>query len=466
MALNEITLIFILFLAHSYATIIIYAKIHGIKYIWNNHYNMMQIKYCIACVFISYLIIDKNISSENFLLFIVLIISISMVSVIFIFQQKICAGLIITNSTLSVLIFTSIKLSQHPNFYIGYAPLFISSAIALYRIFAPDDRFKGEGFLTRLVIAIPCATTLVLSVHGLASNQQLQNELLRLTSTTGSPSLPYQTFIMTVLLPVASLLTLASVPLITASHLHKSIKAQFKELIETREQLEKALSEQQKTAAMLSHEFCGPLASISAACQLIEYSGKLYDKELYNEIDRIKRTTNRLAQLSENWLTDGFTGPSTSRTITAAASLREVLSELSTEYQCTLHPPSTNTKIAGDQNTLFIAFSSIIENARKYSGPDGTIEIWCETHSKFKNMMKVRKTVAVYISDNGPGLTPGEEKRIFNKHYRSPRNKDKNGNGMGLYIAKSCIESLNGKIHACNNNKKYGCTFKVVLPIK
>jgi two-component system sensor histidine kinase KdpD len=57
----------------------------------------------------------------------------------------------------------------------------------------------------------------------------------------------------------------------------------------------------------------------------------------------------------------------------------------------------------------------------------------------------------ITVIDQGPGISPDEIERIFDKFYRGRRGRDKaDGTGMGLAIAKGIIEAHGGKIHAEN----------------
>lgn len=465
MVLKENIILISLFIFHSYVTITLYANKNGILDIWSNHYNRTQIKYVVYSSFIL-TAMTGTANNELYKIYAIIItISISINSCIFIYHQVICAGLIITNSALSGLLYISTIRYHDPTYYTGHIALIICSIICLYRILGPDERFERSDLPARLFIGSPCIAILILSTDSMLNSAALQDEFWRRLNTIGTPAAPYPSLIINELIPIAAFSILASIPLITAFYIHKVIKLRLHELSETREKLEKALIEQQNTTAMLSHEFCGPLASISAACQLIEYSGKHYDEELYTEINRIKRTTNRLAQLSESWLTDGFARLSSSSNTTETFSLRDLLGELATEYRCELSPPPMSARFSGDRNTLLIALSSVIENARKYSGPQGKVEIRCETQSNVEHRMKSKRKAEIYITDDGPGIEPGHEEKIFEKYYRSKSTKHKKGNGIGLHIAKSCVWSIGGTIIAYNNKKTDGCTFKFTIPL-
>lgn len=68
--------------------------------------------------------------------------------------------------------------------------------------------------------------------------------------------------------------------------------------------------------------------------------------------------------------------------------------------------------------------------------------------------------VVVHITDNGPGISPEFQSKIFDIHFTTKRQ----GSGMGLGICRVLIEMLDGDIQVCNHNDKGACLmFK--LPI-
>ena len=71
-----------------------------------------------------------------------------------------------------------------------------------------------------------------------------------------------------------------------------------------------------------------------------------------------------------------------------------------------------------------------------------------------------RICVIVSIKDNGTGIDPEIEPRLFTKF----ATKSESGLGLGLYISKSIIEAHGGKIWGENNQNESGTTFSFSLP--
>ena len=76
------------------------------------------------------------------------------------------------------------------------------------------------------------------------------------------------------------------------------------------------------------------------------------------------------------------------------------------------------------------------------------------------NDNETKTCVIVSINDNGAGIDPEIEPRLFTKF----ATKSESGLGLGLYISKSIIEAHGGKIWGENNQNESGTTFSFSLP--
>jgi signal transduction histidine kinase len=71
----------------------------------------------------------------------------------------------------------------------------------------------------------------------------------------------------------------------------------------------------------------------------------------------------------------------------------------------------------------------------------------------------------MHIRDHGPGVPGGELDLIMNKFYRGKEweNTDIDGNGLGLYIAKSLMKKMNGDLIAESDGD--GLLVKLIIPL-
>lgn len=102
------------------------------------------------------------------------------------------------------------------------------------------------------------------------------------------------------------------------------------------------------------------------------------------------------------------------------------------------------------------ALVNIIDNAIKYTPDGGQVTV---------NITGYEMFARIDISDTGIGIYEEEIPKIFQRFYRSPEVRDKNGVGIGLYLAREIISGENGYIKVSSEKGK-GSVFSVFLPRK
>ena len=99
---------------------------------------------------------------------------------------------------------------------------------------------------------------------------------------------------------------------------------------------------------------------------------------------------------------------------------------------------------------------NLIDNAAKYAPADSTIDIrgWHDGGS-----------IALSVSDEGPGIPPDDLERVFDSFYRV-RKKDqvRAGTGLGLAICRGFVEAMGGTIRAANRTDRTGAIFTIRMP--
>ena len=98
---------------------------------------------------------------------------------------------------------------------------------------------------------------------------------------------------------------------------------------------------------------------------------------------------------------------------------------------------------------------NLLENAAKYTPAGSTVRIRAATSDN---------KLLISVSDNGPGLPPGQEEQIFEKFTRGERESATAGVGLGLAICRAIVEAHRGKIWA-ENDPAGGAKFSFTLPL-
>jgi signal transduction histidine kinase len=110
--------------------------------------------------------------------------------------------------------------------------------------------------------------------------------------------------------------------------------------------------------------------------------------------------------------------------------------------------------VRGDPERLRQIFGNLIDNAVKYSPTGGPVEV---------RVSQANGSVVVSVRDHGPGIKRDDQRLIFEKFGRVAAGNTKPGTGLGLYIARSIVETHGGTI-AVSSAPGRGSTFTVKLP--
>jgi len=111
-----------------------------------------------------------------------------------------------------------------------------------------------------------------------------------------------------------------------------------------------------------------------------------------------------------------------------------------------------------DKKLTYMIFQNLLSNAVKYSPEDTNINI---------SVLKNENNVDIEISDKGVGIPKSQQNKMFTKLFRADNVKklDTTGTGLGLYILKSILDNVGGKIDFESTENK-GSTFYVSIPLK
>ena len=112
--------------------------------------------------------------------------------------------------------------------------------------------------------------------------------------------------------------------------------------------------------------------------------------------------------------------------------------------------------VFGDRSQLVSALSNLIENAVKYSEPGKLVRVETKEDAE---------TVTISVTDQGIGIAPADQERIFERFFRVDRARSRStgGTGLGLSIVRHVVDNHGGKI-SVQSEEGTGATFTVTLP--
>ncbi len=114
------------------------------------------------------------------------------------------------------------------------------------------------------------------------------------------------------------------------------------------------------------------------------------------------------------------------------------------------------THISGHSKLLKIALKNIIKNAIIFSYKDSNVTIKNYSNEEY---------IIINVKDRGIGISLNEQKKVFEKFYRTDksRNKDSGGTGLGLAISKKIIDMHNAKI-VITSEEGNGTEVEILFP--
>ncbi len=135
-----------------------------------------------------------------------------------------------------------------------------------------------------------------------------------------------------------------------------------------------------------------------------------------------------------------------------APKLKEKKLKLSQAYT------KSNFAFSADAKMIQIIFENLISNAVKYTSRGGTIRV---------KMQKKGNEISIGVEDTGIGIPTEQQSKIFTKFFRADNASSykADGTGLGLYIVKTMVEKIGGKIWFKSTENK-GTIFYVAIPLK
>jgi two-component system, chemotaxis family, CheB/CheR fusion protein len=218
--------------------------------------------------------------------------------------------------------------------------------------------------------------------------------------------------------------------------------------------------------SMLAHELRNPLSPIRNAAALLSAKEQNPNNLRYHQV--IDRQINKLSRLIDDLLdVTRFTRGNIMlrkepidllRTVNNAVEAnRHSLEEKHLELSQSL--PTMPLVVVADATRLEQAIGNLLENAAKYTDPQGKIALTLELERDDEAVLRIR--------DNGVGIAPEVLANIFDIFYQADRTLDRSrgGVGIGLSLARRLVEMHNGRLEAFSDGLGKGSEFVIRLPL-
>jgi two-component system OmpR family sensor kinase len=237
------------------------------------------------------------------------------------------------------------------------------------------------------------------------------------------------------------------------------------------DRLQSAVGELKRFTANAAHELRTPLTVLRAGLDVAQ-SRQRSAAEYRAALGEALAATERMCRLAEDLLTLARLEAAEDPGAVGAVDLSELLHELAAAWrseaaeepgECRTVDVHVATEpavwVTGNAGDLYRLFNNLIDNAARH-GASGTPR---RTEIQLSARV-VADRIEAQVADNGPGLSPEDLQRIFDRFYRGNGVRAvRSGTGLGLSIAQEIARAHDGAIRAANRDG-CGCVFTVSLP--
>ena len=333
---------------------------------------------------------------------------------------------------------------------------------ALFPQFEQEIQETKEDFLLRSVIA----TTIIILLSSVCTYFLTKKALTPLQKLTSEVSQ----------IQAQNLSTQLEVP--NSKDEIAQLTSSFNEML-TR--LDNAFSTQKQFSANAAHELRTPLAVLQTNLEVFEKKQEPEMVEYRQLFTMIKEQTARLSQLVGTLLdmTNLKSVPRTDQ-VTLEELVDEVFCDLdpvaekagisihfddssSQDLYTDVHTPDASAlnnnilNITGSYVLLYRAVYNLVENAIKYNRPNGSVTV----SVKEKNGQAM-----ILVKDTGIGISPENQKKIFDPFFRVDKSRSRamGGAGLGLALVDSIAREHGGSVKVLESNEK-GSIIALMLPV-
>ena len=333
---------------------------------------------------------------------------------------------------------------------------------ALFPQFEQEIQETKEDFLLRSVIA----TTIIILLSSVCTYFLTKKTLTPLQKLTSEVSQ----------IQAQNLSTQLAVP--NSKDEIAQLTSSFNEMLA---RLDNAFSTQKQFSANAAHELRTPLAVLQTNLEVFEKKQEPEMVEYQQLFTMIREQTTRLSQLVGTLL-DMTNLKSVPRTDQVA--LEELVDEVfcdldpvaekagisihfddssSQDWHTDVHTPDASAlnnnirNITGSYVLLYRAVYNLVENAIKYNRPNGSVTV----SVKEKNGQAM-----ILVKDTGIGISPENQKKIFDPFFRVDKSRSRamGGAGLGLALVDSIAREHGGSVKVLESNEK-GSIVALMLPV-
>jgi two-component system OmpR family sensor kinase len=212
-----------------------------------------------------------------------------------------------------------------------------------------------------------------------------------------------------------------------------------------------------------SHELRTPITAIRGFSELHRQGAVTGEKETAELIGRIENESKRMGSLVEDLLLLARLDQAREMD-SKPVDINKVVEEAvisaraaGPDHPVSMHSHNDEVFILGDEMRIHQVVANLLSNARAHT-PAGT--------SITVSVRSTDEEVEISVADKGPGLSPEDQKRIFERFYRADSSRVRNGeegSGLGLSIVDAVMRAHRGSV-SVQSAPGDGATFTLHFP--
>ncbi len=226
---------------------------------------------------------------------------------------------------------------------------------------------------------------------------------------------------------------------------------------------------QNEFTRIVSHDLRSPLTSIQGFADMLGTGmvGELNEKQKHF-VEKILSGVTQMTSLVDNIQDAGRYDPETGfyEMSRSHCDLGEIVKKIvdnhlvpaeKQELKVSVNLAADVPILNADGNMLERAITNLVDNAIKYTPNGGTIEV---------GVKREGETILISVADNGLGISPENQKHLFDRHVRIARQEHKKikGSGLGLFIVRSVAQRHGGDAWVVSAEGS-GTTFYMSIPL-
>jgi signal transduction histidine kinase len=207
----------------------------------------------------------------------------------------------------------------------------------------------------------------------------------------------------------------------------------------------KNLAEQRdRFFSVISHELGSPVTNIAAAADLLRQQMAQAPAAQQRLIQIVQDEAARFRRMIGQFLAVSPAQAGALRPVRNPVTLRPLLQRVAqtfslrdTEHELIVQVPAGLPFVEGDADRIQEVLCNLIDNAVRYSPPGTRIVVAAEAQAD---------RVLISVADEGVGIPAGDESRIFEPFFRGQSEQKGEGQGVGLYIARTLVQAMGGEL--------------------